>query len=64
MTKKDFILLAKVMKEYNDAMARTSYKVTGDALTREITFKLSDALATTNPAFDRTRFLEACGITE
>jgi hypothetical protein len=54
MTKKDFELIAKAVKE----ITADSYKQT-----REDKANLfADALALTNPRFDRAKFLTACGV--
>ena len=51
MTKKDFELIA----------ATIAYLPAGPAR-RETARLFADALATTNPRFDRARFLRACGV--
>lgn len=57
MTKKDYELIASAI---NDGVNGNSVVVGGDmhAIVRAIT----DALADDNPRFDRSRFLEACGL--
>lgn len=67
MTKKDYIVLAKVFNIYSSAFKAneeniTGYKVTGSALIREIVYKLSEHLAAQNPRFDTNKFSKACGI--
>jgi hypothetical protein len=62
MTKKDFILLAKVVSAHLDNGDHD--QLDGIASVHVLALSLADALATTNPAFDRSRFLTACGITE
>lgn len=52
MTKKDFELIAAVVK---GLPADTDYLSAG-----LVAIHLADALATTNPRFNRGRFLEAC----
>ena len=57
MTRKDFELIAGVLKDISN-----SNKVVGDTaenLMYQVRIAMSDALATTNPRFDRTRFLTA-----
>ena len=56
MSRKDFELIAGAVKAWGDAGACASKK-----LVREF---LADALATTNPLFDREKFLEACKSTK
>ena len=57
MTKKDFILIAAALKATQPsyaARAQVAHDITINAI--------ADALATTNPLFDRARFLAACGV--
>lgn len=60
MTKKDYILIAEVLKKYTNAMSKVDYKVTGYALVDEIILALADKLQAQNPRFDSERFLTAC----
>jgi hypothetical protein len=58
MTKKDFELIAEAIKIVNN------YEPTGSpkavlSLTVDV---LADVLGTTNPLFDRAKFLTACGV--
>jgi len=46
MTRKHFQLIADVLRDSGAAA--------------DLVFAMADALATTNPNFDRDRFLEAC----
>lgn len=55
MTRKDFQLIADVFNGYADEQGVT---VERDALA----YKMADALATTNPSFNRSLFLKACGV--
>ena len=50
MTKKDYILIAKVIKE---AKENSIYY---------LSYKMADALKTENQRFDYRKFLDACGI--
>lgn len=62
MTKKDFELIARALREGVPRVhnrPRTDYEQW--ALTAH---DLADALAGTNPQFDRERFLRACGLEE
>lgn len=55
MTRKDYILIAKAIKDASSApgfAARNSF----------VTHALADALAKDNPRFDRDRFMKACGV--
>ncbi len=51
MTKKDFILIAAVVHKLPDNILRVA-----------VATEFATALATTNPLFDRARFLTACGV--
>lgn len=64
MSKKDYILLAGVMSQYNKALQAIDYKVTGNALMRELTLTLAQALKNENAKFDTDKFLTACGVTK
>lgn len=61
MTRKDFVLLAQALKNSApgagilDSARHLQYA-------RTCAF-VADILATTNPRFDRARFLTACGVT-
>lgn len=65
MTRKDFVLIAKVLKDARDLpieIRETGKKiVTHDDLLAE---KMAYALRSTNDMFDTGRFLEACGVTK
>jgi hypothetical protein len=52
MSRKDFELIARTIRE-----SATRANVSNGVIAREF----ADALATTNPNFDRARFLKACG---
>jgi hypothetical protein len=63
MTKKDFELIAAalwrskplaILNPKADAVRQSVYEMCAR--------NLADALATTNPRFDRARFLQACGV--
>ena len=53
MTRKDFELIARVIKELRDFTGTNHSKVAYD---------FADALTTTNPLFNRKKFLKACGV--
>lgn len=58
MTKKDFELIAA-------AIRRGAFDKMGPvrtAIHNDYAARVADALATTNPKFDRARFLAACGV--
>lgn len=54
MTRKDYVILADVIKNLDEVI--DSYAL--EALAEN----MSDALAKDNPRFDRARFLVACGV--
>jgi len=62
MSKKDYVLLVGVLSQYNKAMQAIDYKITGEAMMRELSVTLAQALKNENTRFDSERFLIACGI--
>lgn len=60
MTRKDFELIADAMKLASGSITVAPYDAQ-TALELASTI-LADRLATTNPNFDRARFLKACGV--
>ena len=65
MTRKDFQLIADVVRNLRTFEARDaemSEDVAHAVRWTTVADKLASALATTNPRFDRERFIEACGI--
>lgn len=59
MTKKDFILIARVLSESKENRNRL---VETPQVFDRVAQRMADALADTNPLFDRGRFLTACGV--
>lgn len=59
MTKKHFKAIAEIIKRHCDLQNIDSAV---EETVCDIISDLSDFLATTNPLFDRTKFLDACGI--
>ena len=55
MSKKDFELIARVLREHNHDHREGEY--TSPTILAEY---FADALAATNPRFDRARFVAAC----
>jgi hypothetical protein len=55
MTRKDYVLIAAVIKAASDAPGYSERNAF-------VAFALADALALDNPRFDRARFLTACGV--
>lgn len=60
MTRKDFELIAAIVRE-TVADPDIDDCVKGP-MTYHLSRKFANALAATNPAFDRDRFLVACGV--
>jgi hypothetical protein len=58
MTRKDFQLIADAVKRLQVFSNSGSDEISLGLVAKE----LADALATTNPNFDRARFLTACGV--
>lgn len=61
MTKKDYELVARVLRDTEAACLRSQW----DAVWRDrgrVAEAFADELASTNPRFDRARFLRACGV--
>lgn len=54
MTHKDYELIAKAVKQAGE-------RTTGIAGVVQVAAELANALAGTNPRFDRERFIKACG---
>jgi hypothetical protein len=63
VTKKDFELIAAALKA---ARVTDGGVIAGKAIYNNgvdnAAHRIADALATTNPRFDRVRFLAACGV--
>lgn len=63
MTKKDFELIARVFAATHGAGSPLKTRAIQPQLNTardDLALRMADALATTNPAFDRARFLAAC----
>lgn len=58
MTKRDFDLIARVLRIVRNGCVQTHSFELLDAVA--VTF--ADELARVNPRFDRARFLQACGV--
>lgn len=59
MERRHFELIARVLEEQKPS----GWDDLEDAMWRRIVHNFADALAPTNPLFDRERFLKACGVT-
>lgn len=71
MTKKDFELIASALRDdaahlapdaCDDYSQRTDWEKGAYDQWNTTALAIARALATTNPRFDRARFLEACGV--
>ena len=63
MTKKDYIAGARIFAQYTGEN-QWPYKVTGQALIREVINKFADMYYDDSGRFDRARFLKAWGVEE
>jgi len=61
MTRKDYELIAGIIQNANYTASKFK-DTSGASMLTHLAIELSDALATTNPAFNRARFLTACGV--
>jgi hypothetical protein len=63
MTKKDFILIAAALKaaRVNNSLNNPNKALYNNGVDNTVLF-MASALQTTNPRFDRARFLAACGV--
>lgn len=61
MTRKDFQMIAGVLADVGSVFVNTGSDEADEVLA-VIVDAFADALAGTNPAFDRARFLSACGV--
>ncbi len=59
MTKKDYILISKTLKDIFDCNA---FCLDDDNDKFSVAYRFAEALRATNPAFDREQFLTACGV--
>jgi hypothetical protein len=74
MTRKDYVMIANVIRETLNDIARDYERETisdnsrtllvGERIcARDIAYRLADQLRQDNPRFDTARFIEACGLT-
>ena len=54
MTRKDFVLIAEVIRNLDEVLDETALEVLAE--------NMAEALADTNTQFDTARFLTACGV--
>lgn len=62
MTRKDYELIARALKEARMHAIRSDAEEGGGFWLRVVASELALALASDNPRFDRDRFLKACGV--
>ena len=68
MTRKDYVMIAETIRELLADIDREPpgmrEVLTGERIgVRSVALRLADQLRQDNPRFDRTRFIEACGLT-
>ena len=74
MTRKDYVMISNVIRETLNDIARDDVReglsdrhralLTGERIAvRGLAHRLCDQLHSENTRFDRTRFIEACGLT-
>ena len=61
MTRKDFQLIADVLKTAAESAEENGSKMAG-AVIEGLSLRFASALRSTNSNFDRDRFLRACGV--
>jgi hypothetical protein len=61
MTRKDYVMIAGIIKDANYTASKFN-DTRGAGMLTHIAIELSDELAKDNPRFDRVRFLDACGV--
>ena len=57
MTKKDYVLIARVLKAQTEVLQGSQFDSHHNTI-----FMLAEALAKENPKFDKNKFLSACGL--
>jgi hypothetical protein len=64
MTRKDYVLIAKALKQARDQIPNTNSSINaGEFVANSTAARLvAYALADDNPRFDRQKFLTACGV--
>ena len=61
MTKKDFELIARTLRDCMPAISGSARCLAQEETWREVVNEMARALHSTNLRFDRVRFLKACG---
>lgn len=61
MTRKDYILIAKAIRDASEETRAVFGPDAHEVGTRKVADYIADALAQDNPRFDAQRFLTACG---
>jgi len=65
MTRKDYILIAKAVKEMNDRALNIPHahdRMMARMVVSGLAHEIATELGNTNPRFDRNKFLTACGL--
>lgn len=65
MSKKQFIAIAEILSVYSnipEEMRGVDYLQEREFTAKKIAESVADYFAKENPAFDRARFLKACGV--
>ena len=60
MTKRDYQLIAKTLRECHATKSWTSFGIGYDDAWHDIVHALAIALIATNPAYNKEHFLDAC----
>jgi hypothetical protein len=63
MTKKDYATIARALSKFYLDDDRPPLH-TASATMEYVVVRIADALEADNPRFDRTKFYQACGVTE
>lgn len=62
MTRKDYELIAQLIRDQLDAASNDSAKEHAHAYLGALAKDMAHEFAANNPRFDRARFLKACGV--
>jgi len=61
MSRKDYVLIAKAIRESRDVAVRNAASPSAFTALEEVAGRLADALARNNPDFQRAKFMRATG---
>ncbi len=62
LSRKHYVVIAAVIDNARKDASRTAFDVNGAAACSKITHELANYFASDNPAFNRAKFLAACGV--